>query len=308
MFDCLHVSMLDQAIAGRSAASLLSSTTRMRNDVPPEATSRDAVSGSTTPVRARGGRIASVPPWPLNNAAKYTPPGGVLRAESYVEDGQIRVVIDDNGIGMSEALMARAFDLFAQAERTADRAQGGLGIGLAVVKRLVELHDATINASSACLGKGSRFTLVFPKIAQDHALGPLAPVPESSVQQGSLKIMVVDDNVDACAQPATAHAVLIAVTGYGRDEDRRASKEAGFDVHFVKPVDSGDLAALLADIARRLRHPAPERGLMCLVRSVLPGGRGCVARACNDSFFHHAPRSVSAAGLGFAPPLAVFDQ
>lgn len=199
MFDCLHVSMLDQAIAGRSAASLLSSTTRMRNDVPPEATSGDAVSGSTTPVRARGGRIASVPPWPLNNAAKYTPPGGVLRAESYVEDGQIRVVIDDNGIGMSEALMARAFDLFAQAERTADRAQGGLGIGLAVVKRLVELHDATINASSAGLGKGSRFTLVFPKIAQDHALGPLAPVPESSVQQGSLKIMVVDDNVDACA-------------------------------------------------------------------------------------------------------------
>jgi CheY-like chemotaxis protein len=204
-------------------------------------------------------------------------------------------------------LIAHAFELFTQAERAADRAQGGLGIGLAVVKRLVELHDGVISASSEGLGKGSRFTVVLPLFPSRPEVAKIGPVTATAATAGPLHVMIVDDNVDAAqmlsvriavdghevhtehasvaalraaaARPAnvylldiglpeidglalarclranadTAHAVLIAVTGYGREEDRAASREAGFDFHFVKPVDSGELLTLLAEIARNRR-------------------------------------------------------
>jgi PAS domain S-box-containing protein len=243
----------------------------------------------------------------LNNAAKYTPPEGLLRVETGIEGGYVHVAVSDNGIGMSEDLIAHAFELFTQAERAADRAQGGLGIGLAVVKRLVELHDGVISASSEGLGKGSRFTVVLP-LAPSHAeVSIIWPVSTTAAPVRPLRVMIVDDNVDAAqmlmmriavdghevhtehasvaalraaaarladvylldiglpeidglalarclrANADTAHAVLIAVTGYGREEDRVASREAGFDFHFVKPVDSGELLALLAEIARNRR-------------------------------------------------------
>jgi PAS domain S-box-containing protein len=246
----------------------------------------------------------------LNNAAKYTPPEGLLRVETGIEGGYVHVAVSDNGIGMSEDLIAHAFELFTQAERAADRAQGGLGIGLAVVKRLVELHDGVISASSEGLGKGSRFTVVlqlFPSRPEVAKIGPVTATAATATPAGPLHVMIVDDNVDAAqmlsvriavdghevhtehasvaalraaaARPAdvylldiglpeidglalarclranadTAHAVLIAVTGYGREEDRAASREAGFDFHFVKPVDSGELLTLLAEIARNRR-------------------------------------------------------
>ncbi|SDC16285.1 PAS domain S-box-containing protein [Massilia sp. PDC64] len=243
----------------------------------------------------------------LNNAAKYTPPGGRIQVGMDVREDRIHVAVSDNGIGMSEDLIANAFELFVQAERTADRAQGGLGIGLAVVKRLVELHGGVISASSGGSGKGSRFTVVLPLLPNDADVAPTAPVPASAKPAVPLRIVVVDDNIDAAevlamsiaadghevatehasaaalrtaadtpadvylldiglpeidgfalarrlrTNPSTAHAVLIAVTGYGRDEDRLASKKAGFDFHFVKPVDVGDLTALLAEIASSRR-------------------------------------------------------
>jgi PAS domain S-box-containing protein len=243
----------------------------------------------------------------LNNAAKYTPPEGLLRVETGIEGGYVHVAVSDNGIGMSEDLIAHAFELFTQAERAADRAQGGLGIGLAVVKRLVELHDGVISASSEGLGKGSRFTVVLPLFPSRPEVAKIGPVTATAATAGPLHVMIVDDNVDAAqmlsvriavdghevhtehasvaalraaaARPAdvylldiglpeidglalarclranadTAHAVLIAVTGYGREEDRAASREAGFDFHFVKPVDSGELLTLLAEIARNRR-------------------------------------------------------
>lgn len=246
----------------------------------------------------------------LNNAAKYTPPGGRLWVEMAAREGRIHVAVNDNGIGMSEDLIASAFDLFAQAERAADRAQGGLGIGLAVVKRLVELHGGVIGASSGGLGKGSCFTLILPMAPAGADLEPHAPFPASASPASPLRILVVDDNIDAAemlstriaaeghevctehssvaalrkamdapadvylldiglpeidgfalarrlrANPSTANAVLIAVTGYGRDEDRAATKAAGFDFHFVKPVDGSDLAALLAEIAASRRASA----------------------------------------------------
>ena len=252
----------------------------------------------------------------LNNAAKYTPPGGLLRVEMDIEGERVHVAVSDNGIGMREDLISRAFELFSQAERAADRTQGGLGIGLAVVKRLVELHGGVIGASSGGPGKGSRFTVVLPLAPAGVEAAPTTPVSTLAGAAGPLRVMIVDDNVDAAqmlsmrieadghdvqtehasadalraaetgpadvylldiglpeidgfalarrlrSHPATAHAVLIAVTGYGREEDRAASREAGFDFHFVKPVDGGDLAALLGEIAasRQRNRKWPQSG------------------------------------------------
>ena len=249
----------------------------------------------------------------LNNAVKYTPPGGRIEVDARIDGACAQVSVSDNGIGMSEELIGRAFELFAQAERGADRTQGGLGIGLAVVKRLVDLHGGSIRVESGGPGQGSRFTMSIPLADSSEALPPVPAREAPAGAGGPLNVMVVDDNVDAAqmlammieacgyrvrtehasqaaliasasdpadvylldiglpeidglalaqclrANPATAGAVLIAVTGYGRSEDRTASSQAGFDFHFVKPVDSEDLAGLLRDIATRLQRASPER-------------------------------------------------
>jgi PAS domain S-box-containing protein len=244
----------------------------------------------------------------LNNAAKYTPTEGLLHVETGVKENYVYVAVNDNGIGMSKDLIASAFELFTQAERAVDRTQGGLGIGLAVVKRLVELHDGVISASSEGPGKGSRFTVVLPLAPLRTEATNKPVVVTLSAPARPLRIMIVDDNVDAAqmllmrisvdghevhteyasvaalraaaarpadvylldiglpeidgcalaqclrANPKTAHAVLIAITGYGREEDRLASRNAGFDFHFVKPVDSNDLLVLLSEISRSRDH------------------------------------------------------
>jgi CheY-like chemotaxis protein len=218
--------------------------------------------------------------------------------------------VADNGIGMPPELVDRAFELFAQAERASDRGQGGLGIGLALVKSLMELHGGSVAAYSAGPGKGSRFTVCLPHL--DEPLEPARSEHGGDIQAshtGTLKVMVVDDNVDAAqmlamfvgslghevlvehssrkalerarvdvpdvflldiglpdmdgnelarrlrAEPMTATAVLVAVTGYGQEQDRNAALRAGFDHHFVKPLDSTALARLLGDISES-RAPA----------------------------------------------------
>jgi CheY-like chemotaxis protein len=211
--------------------------------------------------------------------------------------------VQDNGIGMEADLAGRAFDLFAQGERNADRTQGGLGIGLALVKHLVELHGGYVTANSAGLGRGSEFSLTLPTTAPD-AQPATAGVPDAPLRlladSNALHVLLVDDNADAAAMLAliveaaghdvtvehsaqaalrqaatrtfdaclldiglpdingnelarrlrtetgTGHALLVAVTGYGQPSDRRASELAGFDHHFVKPVDSARLLGLLA--------------------------------------------------------------
>ena len=257
----------------------------------------------------------------LNNAAKYTPPGGRIRLAAQAEAGRARLSVSDNGIGMTRELIARAFELFAQAERDADRAQGGLGIGLAVVRRLVELHGGQISVTSAGPGQGSCFTLTLP-LAPDMAGGAGADVRQLPAAHGqALEVLVVDDNRDAAqmlsimvqhfghavrtvhtaaealaearlrtadvylldiglpgmdghelarrlrAGAAGAGAVLVAVTGYGGEEARRAAVAAGFDYHFVKPVKGGDLRLLLRDIAG-------ARGLGVQERRSAGGARG----------------------------------
>ena len=239
----------------------------------------------------------------LNNAAKYTPLEGRIEIAVELDDEFVRMRVTDNGIGMAPEVLARAFELFSQAERTSDRSQGGLGIGLALVKSLVELHGGSVSAHSEAVGQGSTFGLKLPRVsgqAPAVAEAPLAPPQE---HEAALRVLVVDDNVDAAdmlamyvealghevlvedssisalaraaqaapdvclldiglpdmdgyelaarlrADPATAGALLVAVTGYGQDQDRQRTREAGFDHHFVKPVDTAALAKLLREAA-----------------------------------------------------------
>jgi signal transduction histidine kinase len=235
----------------------------------------------------------------LNNAAKYTPPGGAIKLAVSAGDGQVKLTVSDNGIGMSPELRSRVFDLFAQADRNSDRSQGGLGLGLALVKSLVELHGGSVAVNSEGEQKGSTFIISLPGTPSQAAPAGNAPAIKPARR---LRVLVVDDNMDAAqtlqllleagghqvvvahtalaalelaqsispelclldiglpdvngndlarglrALPHTASATLVAVTGYGRREDRELSTEAGFDHYFVKPVDMEKLLALIATL------------------------------------------------------------
>jgi signal transduction histidine kinase len=233
----------------------------------------------------------------LNNAAKYTPAGGAVKLTARAEADTIKLIVSDNGIGMSPDLRSHVFELFAQAQRNSDRSQGGLGLGLALVKSLVELHGGSVAVDSEGEHKGSTFTITLPASQQQ----PAVPLPgPAATPSRKLRVLVVDDNVDAAqtlqllleagghhvsvahtaltaleiaqakspelclldiglpdisgydlarglrSLPHTAHATLVAVTGYGRREDRDQANAAGFDHYFVKPVDVDALLALIA--------------------------------------------------------------
>ena len=236
----------------------------------------------------------------LNNAAKYTNEGGNIALRTEVRGAQVLVEVTDDGIGMTADLARHVFDLFAQAERSSDRSAGGLGLGLALVKSLVELHGGSVSCDSAGIGHGSTFTLCLPRQAAQEA-GSQDAGSEPLWQPGarSLRILIVDDNVDAASMlamllgasghhvtveygarqalararetafdaclldiglpemdgnelaqllrtlPNTAGAVLVAVTGYGQESDRRRTQAAGFNHHLVKPVDTQQLFAIL---------------------------------------------------------------
>lgn len=238
----------------------------------------------------------------LNNAAKYTPEGGVLELQVQASREHVTITVKDNGIGMAPAFLERVFDMFSQAERTADRSQGGLGIGLALVKSLVELHHGSIAARSSGPGQGSEFTVQLPRYAPFDPTSRSADESVTNARQTARKVMVVDDNADAAnllamlletqghevivendsrralerarrerphaflldiglpgmdgnelarqlrLLPESANACLIAVTGYGQEQDRRTTTAAGFDHHFVKPVNMTKLTSILAQL------------------------------------------------------------
>jgi signal transduction histidine kinase/ActR/RegA family two-component response regulator len=147
----------------------------------------------------------------LNNAAKYTPSGGWIEVALGQEDSQAVITVKDNGIGMPPDLVDTAFELFAQAQRTSDRAQGGLGIGLALVKRLVELHGGQVVAHSGGVGHGSCFTVTLPLYTQACEVDAPAPAsPEVAAPREALRVLVVDDNVDA----AQMLALLVETLGH----------------------------------------------------------------------------------------------
>jgi len=236
----------------------------------------------------------------LHNAVKFTPADGALKVALELGDETLRIVVADNGIGMLPHELERAFEMFVQGERTPDRTQGGLGIGLALVRSLVELHGGGVRVESPGQGLGSTFTVTLPRCVGREADTPGAGHAADGVGSARpMKVLVVDDNVDAAQVlamyvgaaghevavehdpfaalvraeefapdaclldiglpgmdghelarrlrllPATAQALLVAVTGYGQAQDRAASSDAGFDHHLVKPVDMGELERIL---------------------------------------------------------------
>jgi PAS domain S-box-containing protein len=243
----------------------------------------------------------------LNNAAKYTDEGGHIWLTVKQAEGEVEVVlrVRDTGVGIAPELLPSIFDLFTQAPRTLDRSQGGLGIGLSLVQKLVELHGGKVAAHSAGLGQGSEFVVRLPAVSAAGA--PIAPIGTARRSGQTSRVLVVDDNVDAAdmlvmmlqmfghdakavysGQAALAAAVeyepdfvlldiglpdingyevaqqlrqlqqiknvrLIAITGYGQDADRQRSKEAGIDLHLVKPVDPKKLQDVLETWARQSR-------------------------------------------------------
>ena len=241
----------------------------------------------------------------LNNAAKYTPQGGRIALAVALRGACVAITVRDNGIGIGPDMLPHVFDLFSQAERTPDRSQGGLGLGLALVKSLVQLHGGRVEAHSEGLGHGSSFGVVFD-LAVAHAPDPAARdagrgAPQGNVTPAQRRVLVVDDNADAAQSLAEVlgafgHAVAtrnsssaalaaagadwpdtfildiglpdidgyelvrrlralqggrparyIALTGYGQAQDKVLARGAGFDHHFVKPVDLAALRAVLDD-------------------------------------------------------------
>ena len=249
-------------------------------------------------VRGDKARLVQVVANVLGNAAKYTPPGRGIDLRAEVLGTRLVLSVRDEGIGMDRELTGRVFDLFTQAERSSDRSQGGLGLGLALVKHLVELHGGTVGCSSPGLGKGSTFVISLPLLQEEETPVP-APGAAGPAGAAPLRILVVDDNHDAAetlglllsaqghevaiehgslpalerargmrpdvclldiglpemdgrelarrlkADPATGGAVLIAVTGYGQQQDRDAALAAGFAHHLVKPVNVDVLLRVL---------------------------------------------------------------
>jgi PAS domain S-box-containing protein len=240
----------------------------------------------------------------VNNAAKYTPRGGHIRVSLEREGGQAVLRVRDDGIGMAPDLIPRVFDLFAQGERSLDRSEGGLGIGLTLVRELVTKHGGTVQASSRGPGQGSEFVVRLPALP---ALAPDAALSEEPRAHPALRprrVLVVDDNGDSAetmavllqlwghdvqvahdgtralalaAQhrpdvvlldiglpgmtgyevaerlrevPGMSGATLVALTGYGQDEDRRRSRAAGFAVHLLKPVAPDALRKVFAGLDR----------------------------------------------------------
>jgi PAS domain S-box-containing protein len=169
----------------------------------------------------------------LNNAAKYTPDGGEIKVCADIEGAMIKLSVIDNGIGIDAALLPEVFELFTQAKRTPDRAQGGLGLGLALVRSMVGLHGGRVEVSSAGPGRGSRFDVLLPLHAGGPALAPDAAAGRAAKPaRAPLRILVVDDNRDAgeslgIVLSSSGHAVAVEETSHAAL--RRVQAE-GFDV------------------------------------------------------------------------------
>jgi PAS domain S-box-containing protein len=239
----------------------------------------------------------------LNNAAKYTDHGGHIWLSARQEDGELVLRVRDTGVGILADMLPRIFEPFVQSDRVLHQSQGGLGIGLTLVRSVVEMHGGTVTAHSEGPGKGSEFIVRLPALAQQQPIPgvraagqegePVGPAPQR-------RILVVDDNVDAAEslalllrleghdvrvahdgpaalaaveadppdlafldigmpvmngyevaqrlrqRPGSENLVLAAMTGWGQEEDRRRSREAGFDHHLIKPVEPEALHKLLA--------------------------------------------------------------
>jgi PAS domain S-box-containing protein len=195
----------------------------------------------------------------LNNAVKYTPPNGRIALGLDVADGQAHISITDNGIGMEPELLPLVFDMFTQGERTPDRAQGGLGLGLALVKSIVDLHGGSVHADSEGAGKGSSFTIRLPlPAAEDEGQGNAQSLEPAHTAVG-LRVLIVDDNRDAGA----LLGYMLETAGYVTHvhEDAASALQAAheFDVDvFILDIGLPDMDGY--ELAGRLRSDAHTAG------------------------------------------------
>jgi CheY-like chemotaxis protein len=239
----------------------------------------------------------------LNNAGKYTDRGGRIELTAETRDDAAIVRLKDNGIGLTAEQLPGIFGMFAQVESGAAHVEGGLGIGLNLVRSLVELHGGTVTAESEGPGKGSTFAVRLPLAPKVRSTGRKDMPAVAAPANGGSRVLVVDDNNDALvtldlllkrhghqvlaasdgrtaltaardfrpdvvlldiglpdisgyevaralrSEPWASELRLIAITGWGQQDDRDKAREAGFDHHLVKPVDPKALMALLARVA-----------------------------------------------------------
>ncbi|GAA4858571.1 ATP-binding response regulator [Luteimonas vadosa] len=235
----------------------------------------------------------------LNNAAKYTDPGGRVRIRTGIEGDKARIAVQDNGIGMQADDVPRALEMFGQVDASLERSDGGLGIGLSLSKRLVEMHGGSISVQAVRDGPGTEVTVLLPIALETATREPDPPLAFAH----RLRVLVADDNADsadtmaimlelmghetrvasdgedalemaAAYQPdlvlldigmprlngyeacrriralpwAGERVRIVAVTGWGQEDDLRRSREAGFDRHMVKPLDAEELQAMLGEL------------------------------------------------------------
>ena len=206
-------------------------------------------------------RIAQVVSNLLNNAAKYTPAGGRIELSARQDHGEIIIAVTDNGIGIPEQAQSTVFEMFAQIRTSKDRAQGGLGIGLSLVRRLIELHGGTVTASSPGPDKGSTFTVRLPLSGSRSQAGPVSEQDAAGSERAMapLRVLVVDDNTDAADTLASLLAAIghSTVVAHNGEQALREARRLRPDVVFI---DIGMLGMDGYDTARALRQmPGLER-------------------------------------------------
>jgi len=234
----------------------------------------------------------------LNNAAKYTPEGGAISLVAEADARDICIIVTDNGIGMAPQLAARAFDLFAQAERSPDRSSGGLGLGLALVRSLVELHGGSVACESAGEGLGSRFSVHLPRLPAEEDPAPPDTVAGAGAGYGAaaLRIMVVDDNIDA----ASTLAMLLEIDGHEvavEHHPRPALERARAAPPQVCLLDIGLPDMDGKELAQRLRA-LPETAHSLLVAITGYGQDSDRACAMEAGFDHYLVKPIDTAKLG----------
>jgi signal transduction histidine kinase len=241
----------------------------------------------TAPVWLRGdfARLSQVLGNLLDNAAKYTPEGGTIQLSLTVQEGQALISVRDNGIGIEAELLPHMFELFEQGKRTLDRSQGGLGVGLTLVRRLVELHLGRIEARSSGVGQGAEFIVALPCMSEVQAPVIDGPVEPAATETPGCRVLVVDDNLDA----ADTVAMFLRIDGHVVLTARDGQEALSCAAAFAPDVVVLDIGLPLLDgyaVARGLRQlPQTQHALLIALTGY--GQKGDQLQAQQSGFDRH---------------------